>query len=876
MTNLQALQFRQSLKQWTFKAVDESEWLPATVPGTVHTDLLDNGKISNPFYGTNEKDVQWIDKKDWEYITTIDVEAHVLNHSHIELVFAGLDTYAEVYVNEQHVLSADNMFRTWRADVKPYIQLGANDIRIHFRSPIMEDLPKLEALGYGLPASNDQSEVGELGDKRVSVFARKAPYHYGWDWGPRFVTSGIWREAELVAWSDVRIENVYIRQNQVHAESADLTAVVQIYSEQERQVNLRVYADGQNWEQVVTLAEGTDAVQIPLTLNNPKLWWSRGLGDAHLYTFTVEVLEQNQTLAVKSERTGIRAIRLVTEPHPDYPGTSFYFELNGVPVFAKGANHIPNDSFSPRVTLERYRHEIVTAVESNMNMLRVWGGGIYENDEFYDLCDEYGILVWQDFMFACSMYPGDEDFLDSVQAEAEDNIRRLRNHPSIVLWCGNNEIDSAWSQYVEDGGWGWKKDYNAEQRTQIWADYEALFHELLPEVVKAEHPGIAYWPSSPIVAVTNNEKQHTHGITDSGDIHYWGVWHNSEPFERYNTYIGRFMSEYGFQSFPEYKSVRTYAEESDLELESEVMLRHQKNGAGNRLIKEYMDKYLPAPKDFPSFLYMSQVLQAEAMKTAIEAHRRRKPYCMGTLYWQMNDCWPVASWSSMDYYGRWKAVQYYAKRSFEDILISIDHSVSDKVDIHLVSDQIAPKSLTVRVKVLGLDGTLYKEMPQSLTLAGGEAIKVLSLTTEQLLGDVHPAEAILVAELEHEDQLIHTEIAYFVSAPELSLQQPHIQVVETEVDGVIAYELTTDVLARQVWLSSESEGIFSDNFFDLIPGVTKIIQFKKLQTLQEVEEAAHRQSESNVVQKTVPHLPYFVPVKPEGLQIQSMADFINL
>ncbi|WDF52509.1 glycoside hydrolase family 2 TIM barrel-domain containing protein [Paenibacillus sp. KACC 21273] len=876
MTNLQALQFRQSLKQWTFKAVDESEWLPATVPGTVHTDLLDNGKISNPFYGTNEKDVQWIDKKDWEYITTIDVEAPVLNHSHIELVFAGLDTYADVYVNEQHVLSADNMFRTWRADVKPYVKLGANDIRIHFRSPIMEDLPKLKALGYGLPASNDQSEVGELGDQRVSVFARKAPYHYGWDWGPRFVTSGIWREAELVAWSDVRIENVYIRQNQVHVESADLTAVVQIYSEQERQVNLRVYADGQNWEQTVTLAEGTDAVQIPLLLDNPKLWWSRGLGDAHLYTFTVEVLEQNQTLAVKSERTGIRSIRLVTEPHPDYPGTSFYFELNGVPVFAKGANHIPNDSFSPRVTLERYRHEIVTAVESNMNMLRVWGGGIYENDEFYDLCDEYGILVWQDFMFACSMYPGDEEFLDSVQAEAEDNIRRLRNHPSIVLWCGNNEIDSAWSQYVEDGGWGWKKDYNTEQRAQIWADYESLFHELLPEVVRVEHPGISYWPSSPIVAVTNNEKQHTHGITDSGDIHYWGVWHNSEPFERYNTYIGRFMSEYGFQSFPEYKSVRTYAEESDLELESEVMLRHQKNGAGNRLIKEYMDKYLPAPKDFPSFLYMSQVLQAEAMKTAIEAHRRRKPYCMGTLYWQMNDCWPVASWSSMDYYGRWKAVQYYAKRSFEDILLSIDNSVSGTVNIHLVSDLIAPKSLTVRVKVLGIDGTLYKEMPQSLTLAGGEAIQLLSLTTEQLLGDVNPAEAILVAELEHENQLLHTEIAYFVSATELPLQQPNIQVVETEVDGVIAYELTTDVLARQIWLNTASEGIFSDNFFDLIPGVTKTVQFKQLQTLEDVHHANEMQSESNIVQPSVSHSPQFVPAKPEDLQVQSMADFIHI
>lgn len=843
----------QTFQNWTFKACEDQEWMPAHVPGCVHTDLLKLGKIPDPFYGTNEKEIQWVDKKDWEYRTEFDVNEALLSSRHLELVFDGLDTYADVYVNEQHVLSADNMFRVWTVDVKSVVKASGNVLRIRFRSPINEDLPKLEKLGYALPASNDQSDVGGLGDKRVSIFARKAPYHYGWDWGPRFVTSGIWREARLEGWTDVRINDVFIQQNEVTAASASLTAVVEVESAQSIETVIRVGADEQSWEQAVTLKPGVQTVEVPISIVEPKLWWSRGLGDPHMYSFHTEVIQGEQAVAESTVKTGIRSIRLVRDK--DEAGASFYFELNGVAVFAKGANHIPNDSFITEVTQERYLHEIVSAAESNMNMLRVWGGGFYEEDVFYELCDEYGLLVWQDFMFACSMYPGDEAFLNSVKHEAIDNVKRLRNHPSIVLWCGNNEIDSAWAHYIEDGGWGWKKDYNVEQRERIWADYEAIFHDLLPEVVEAYAPGVDYWPSSPLVSLSGDDKQHAHPSTSEGDIHYWGVWHNVEPFENYNVHVGRFMSEYGFQSFPEYDSVRKYAEEEDLALESEVMLAHQKNGAGNRLIKQYMDMYMHEPKDFPSFLYMSQVLQAEAMKTAIEAHRRRKPFCMGTLYWQMNDCWPVASWAGMDYFGRWKALQYYAKRSFSDILVSVDGTKEDVTDIYLISDQLEPVKGKLLIRLIDFDGTVYREEEHEVALTSNSGQQVLSLSQAEWLEGRDAAATLLRIDLKQDGAADITQEHYFAPSKDIALQPAQIKVTEiTENDGVHLV-LESDVLAKQVWISTEAEGVFSDNFFDLIPGITVKVKFTSREELQGSVGAVSTAG---------------------AIQVRSMADFIKL
>lgn len=566
----------------------------------------------------------------------------------------------------------------------------------------------------------------------------------------------------------------------------------------------------------------------------------------HLYDFTASYVQEEQMITEKTVRTGLRSIRLVREK--DEQGASFYFELNGVPVFAKGANHIPNDSFVTEVTYERYKHEIISAEMANMNMLRVWGGGIYENDEFYELCDQHGILVWQDFMFACSMYPGDQAFMDNVKAEAEDNIRRLRNHPCIALWCGNNEMDAAWAQYDEEAGWGWKQQYSQEQRDEIWKAYDRLFHHLLPEAVQRLSPEIAYWPSSPMADWSNDRQQHSNYASGSGDIHYWDVWHGSKPFEEYNSHVGRFMSEYGFQSFPEYKSVKQYAEDEDMELESEVMLHHQKNGRGNALIKEYMEKYLPVAKDFPSFLYMSHVLQAEGIKSAIEAHRRKKPYCMGTLYWQMNDCWPVASWASMDYYGRWKALHYYAKKSFQDVMVSIDGTNSEKVDVYVISDQLDPVEGTLISRLLNFQGEVIREFKDAVNLEGNIGNVILSLSTAELLDGQNPAGTVLQAELVADERVIDWKEHYFVSGKELKLQKPVLSITRVSDSE---YMIETNTLAKQVWLSAENEGVFSDNYFDLIPGRPKRIQFF------ERKDGA------------------LVFGSPENLEVQSMYDFMK-
>lgn len=816
-------QLNQSLTDWMFKACEEDQWLPAKVPGCVHTDLLRNGKIEHPFYGMNERDLQWIDKKDWEYETEFSISEEWLTLTHLDLVFDGLDTYADVYVNERHVLSTDNMFRVWKADVRQLVSAGINKLRVRFRSPVREDLPKLDKLGYSLPATNDQSDGGGLGDQKISVFARKAPYHYGWDWGPRFVTSGIWRAARLEGWSGYRITDVFIKNNVVTVSRASLTAVIELECDAGYDGEIRLSTDQGAWSRDVRLEPGTQIVELDVEITEPKLWWCRGLGDPHMYTFTAALIREDRSVCEKTIKTGIRTVKLMTQADKD--GAAFYVELNGVPVFAKGANHIPNDSFVTEMTYERYRHEVATAAESNMNMLRVWGGGIYEDEAFYSLCDEYGILVWQDFMFACSMYPGDAAFLDNVRQEAEENVKRIRNHPCIALWCGNNEIDTAWSQYDENAGWKWKEEYNAEQRERLWEDYEQIFHRILPEAINAFAPGSAYWPSSPMQGITEDGNQHAFNKSTSGDIHYWGVWHSFEPFEKYNVHIGRFMSEYGFQSFPELKSVRTYAEEADLALESEVMLAHQRNPKGNQLIKQYMDLYFREPKDFPSFLYLSQVLQAEAMKTAIEAHRRKKPFCMGTLYWQMNDCWPVASWAGMDYYGRWKALQYYAKRSFQDVLLSIDGSVGGQIEFHVISDILIPLSGTLDIRLLSFCGEVLKQAPYPFTVEANSGVMVVSIDADVFLEGYDAKEVMIAARLEQDGQILDSKVHYLVPINQLKLEAPEIQVKEVEGGEGSQFVLETKRLAKQVWISSEAEGIFSDNYFDLLPGEPRTITF---------------------------------------------------
>jgi len=810
-------------QNWQFKQADSSNWLPASVPGCVHTDLLANKKIEDPFYRTNERDQQWIDKKDWEYKTTITIDNNILVRDNIELFFEGLDTYADVYLNDSLVLKANNMFRQWTVNVKSFIKKGGNTLRVLFHSPITIGLQKLTEFGVALPASNDQSENGGLGDKKVSVFTRKAGYHYGWDWGPRFVTSGIWRPVHLLAWNNARIENMQIIQNLVSKEKASLTAVITINSLIQGNVEVELTSEAD--QSVKTgksflLKPGLSKVSLNIDIANPKLWWTNGLGEAFLYKLTADLKIEQKSIDKKEVNVGIRTLKIVQKP--DSLGKSFYVELNGVPVFMKGANYIPNDNFLTRVTPEVYEKTVKSAVDANMNMLRVWGGGIYENDYFYDLCDKYGILLWHDFMFACSMYPGDNDFLENVRQEIIQNISRLRNHPSIALWCGNNEIDAAWQEFNEHGGWGWKNRYSPQQRKMIWHAYDTLFHKIIPLVITEYDPARFYWPSSPLA----DWGKHASNNSKSGDTHYWGVWHGKQPFTDFKKYTGRFMSEYGFQSFPEFKTVKAYTVPGDWDIFSEVMQAHQRSPIGNGLIKTYMENSYKVPADFREFLYVGQVLQAEGIRMGMEAHRRKMPYCMGTLFWQINDCWPVASWSSIDYYSRWKALQYFAKKAYLPVLVSPDLDGS-KLNIYIVSDLLRNKKASLELKIIDFDGKVALEKQVPIEIKANTSAVYFSDEVKNLIGSVSAKNILLSAKVLDGDQTLATNILYFSPVKELALPKAMVSKNIRKENEEIVVELSSNQLVKNLYLSlEENDGFFSDNYFDILPGEKVLIHFK--------------------------------------------------
>lgn len=812
---------------WTFRQADKEEWLPATVPGSVHTDLLKNGKIEDPFYRLNERDVQWIDKVNWEYKTSFSLSKDAMKRNRIALDFKGLDTYADVFVNDTLVLSADNMFREWIVDVKPQVKEGNNELRILFRSPIVEGIKKYDAYPYVIPVSaNDLAEIGQVeGHKMVSVYTRKAGYHFGWDWGPRLVSSGLWRPVYLTFWDDARIENLQIKQNSVSEQEATLTAIFEIDADAENQAVITIENDGKELARAdVQLTRGISTYPVEFKIENPKLWWTNGLGEAHLYNIKGKLLI-GKRMAEKSERIGIRTLELVRDK--DEKGTSFYFKLNGVPVFMKGANYIPNDVFPARVTEEMYQKVIHTSKISNFNMLRIWGGGIYENDRFYELCDEAGILIWQDFMFACAMFPGDEAFLNNIKQEATDNIKRLRNHPSIAMWCGNNEILAAWF------GWGWGKAEEAkskENAAKIWKSYTDIFHHILPDAVAANDPGRSYWASSPSSGT---------GIPAdlaNGDEHYWGVWWGKDPFSTYATHIARFMSEYGFQSFPELKTVKQYAAPEDYNIFSEVMKSHQRSSIGNETIEYYMLLDYKKPKDFASFLYVNHVLQAEGIKFALEGHRRAAPYCMGSLYWQINDCWPVASWSSTDYYQRWKALQYFAKKGFEPVLVS-PYKDKDSLKVDIINDHLNEIKGQLIVKVLDFEGKEIWKDTQEVTVPANSSNTFFAAKTADFLKRVQANKQFLVVELYEKGTVISNNTLFFKPIKDVLLPKPEVSFEFATVDGGFEITLTTDKLAKNLFMTiGDEEGFFGDNYFDLIPGQPLKIKLDTKITKEKLQE----------------------------------------
>lgn len=812
---------------WKFRQAGENEWMDATVPGTVHTDLMTNKKIDDPFYRLNEHDVQWIDKVDWEYQTTFIADKKMLARDRIVLDFKGLDTYADVFLNGEEILNADNMFREWMAEVKPFLKEGENELRVLLRSPITEGIKKYDAQGFVIPVSeNDLAQLGEVeGGKRVSVYTRKAGYHFGWDWGPRLVTSGIWRPVFLKAWDEARIADIRYVQHQVTPQKALFTASFEIDAQQSSAATISVEYDGKILaSQKITLQPGINTYPVDFEIDNPKLWWTNGLGEAHLYLLTGKLTVGKRSVAANT-KIGVRTLELVREK--DEQGTSFYFKLNGVPVFMKGANYIPNDVFLPRVTAENYRKVVNTAKISNMNMLRVWGGGTYEDDLFYDLCDEAGILVWQDFMFACAMFPGDEAFLNNVRQEAIDNVKRLRNHPSIALWCGNNEILAAWY------GWGWKKTEEAksqENADKIWQAYVDIFHKTLPEVVNEYDPQRSYWDSSPSSGM---------GIPAdlvNGDEHYWGVWWGKEPFSTYATHIARFMSEYGFQSFPEIATVRKYALPEDYNIFSEVMKSHQRSSIGNGTIEYYMLLDYNQPKDFESFLYVNHVVQAEGIKFGLEGHRRAMPYNMGSLYWQINDCWPVASWSSTDYYQKWKALQYYTVKGFAPLLVS-PFKEGENVKVAVVNDKLEKINGRLVLKLVDFDGKVVWQKDSTIEIPANASTIFFADNRQKFLEGKDTRKLVLSAELLVNNETVSSNLLFFRPFKELQVPKPRVEFTLEKTDGGFNLLVSTDKMAKNIYLQlGDEEGFFSDNYFDLLPGSQAKINLKTSVSEEKVKE----------------------------------------
>jgi beta-mannosidase len=793
-------------KNWCFHKTTESQWYPASVPGTVHTDLFTNKLIPDPFFADNEKQLQWIENEDWEYKTTFSLSHKELANSHIELVCDGLDTHAAVYLNDSLLFNADNMFRHWNKNIKPYLKAGKNELRIVFESAVKKGKKAAVERPYTLP-----------GDEKV--FTRKAQYQYGWDFGPRFVTCGIWKNIRLHFWDKVKILDVNCNQKTLTDSLAQLSFTIRmdvvvpgIYETVVSSADSAMGNEGMSLPTRNSLFEkGIHEVTIDCTIKNPKRWWSNGLGEAKLYHFKIAIGKKIGSLDEKDISLGLRTIELVQEK--DKAGASFYFKLNGVAVFMKGANYIPPDNFLPRVPPETYQTLVREAKDAHMNMLRVWGGGVYADDEFYNECDRNGILVWQDLMFACAMYPGDSAFINNVRQEVKDNATRLKYHPCLALWCGNNEIDEGWKN------WGWQKQYHYSKKdsTAIWNDYTNLFHTVIPEALHGSIPNAIYWPSSPSIGWGRKES------LLQGDAHYWGVWWGMEPFETYEKKVGRFMSEYGFQSMPELSTLKTIAAQTDLNLSSGAMKNHQKHATGYETIKTYMARDYNVPEDFEAFIYVSQLTQALGMKTAIEAHRRAKPYCMGTLYWQLNDCWPVTSWSGLDYYNQRKALHYEVKRAFADVLISVEKK-NDSLRVYLLSDKQKDQVGTLSVQLMNMDGKPVFEETGRFTLEANSS-KVARLYALKQFPENTPGKSFLHIEFKSDSSMHASTNYFFVKPKDILLSKPSFTTKLNVNAGFL--EISSNVFAKDVWINSTQLEL-SDNFFDLMPGEKKRVHIKQI------------------------------------------------
>ncbi len=781
---------------WQLCQVGESKRYPGTVPGGVHTDLLAAGCIPDPFVGDNELSVQWVAEKDWQYSRTFEVTKEMLDEERVFLVCDGLDTLGSAEINGKVVGSFKNMFVQYRWEVKNLLKEGQNSIVFTFDSPVQY-------------AREHEAKSPLSGVQPWSImggpYLRKAPCQFGWDWGPMLPPVGIWKDLRLEGYSTARFEDVHLHQRLENGKGiVEASVRVERWGSAALEVEVAVTApDGKTLKQSAKLDDATGTVTV--VVDQPRLWWPNEYGEQPLYRIGVSLKASRAVLDQRAYQIGFRTIELRREP--DEWGESFTFVVNGVPLFAKGADWIPADSFPTRISDAYLEGLIRDSAAAHMNMLRVWGGGFYEEERFYDLCDQYGILVWQDFVFACNRYPTDEPFFQNVREEAVQNVRRLRHRASLALWCGNNEMEQGWAD------WSWNNPTDpANQRLKM--GYDRMFHHLLPDIVAAEDPDRPYWPSSASSGIPFSQPN----SQQRGDCHYWDVWHGRKPFTAYRTQFPRFMSEFGFQSLPPLETVKAYAEEKDWNMTSYIMEHHQRSWKGNGLMISQMTDLYRMPKDFPMLVYLSMVLQAEGIRYGVEHWRRHKNRVSGILYWQLNDCWPVASWSSIDYFGRWKALHYMARRFFAPVLLSIEDQESEaQMDVWLTSDRTEPWQGSLEWKLVTLAGEVLDQGRLEAGLAAQESKMVFSKAF-----DLTPAQkrsTFFYCALSQGGKTVGERLATFAPSKHLELADPQLKAAVHQQGDQVVIDLTAQSLARFVELKlNGADVVFSDNYFDVLPG----------------------------------------------------------
>jgi len=767
---------------WQVKKEGTADWLPASVPGCIHTDLLAAGKIPDPFFRDNEKSVQWITDANWTYQRTFDMSAEMLAFDRVLLRCDGLDTLAVVRVNDHEMGNTDNMFRTWEFDAKPVLQVGKNTIEITFTSP----MPYIKEREASRPLYEWSGPLEPKG----RAWVRKEPCNFGWDWAPVLITCGIWRDIGLLAFNHARLADVRILQD--HSASGKVGLQVEVDAETASAESLYAVVSvhhGSESAQTATfsLTDGRGSAGIDVV--DPKIWWPAGMGAQPLYEVTVELRNANgDVLDRTSRRIGLRVMKLL--PPDDH--NSLRFQANDVTFFAKGANLIPADPFANRVSTEILRRLAADAVAVNMNSLRFWGGGYYEDDALFDVCDELGLCVWLDFKFACSSYPAfEEAFMKNVEQEACDQIRRLRHHACIAVWCGNNEI-----------GLMTKEQWSNESMGR--ADYEKLFKDLIGGLVTKMAPQANYVTGSP----------------DCGDVHNWKVWHGGAQFEEYRKLTG-FMSEFGFQSFPDPKTVRAYTDPADREnILTPVMKWHERSGTtGVEKIRDMIPNYFKAPTAFDNTLWISQIVHAYGIKIGAEHWRRTMPKSMGCLFWQYNDCWPVASWSSVDYFGRWKALHYLARRFYAPLLVSaLERPADGSLEIHVTSDRMEACAGKVLWKATDADGKTLEKGEKKVEIAAHQSSLATTLELNHLI-DAHTVGNVLVwLKLEVAGQIMSENLATFVPPKDLVLDKPKLKTHIKKVNDGYVVTISAKKPALWCWLDlPDVDATYSDNFVHIAP-----------------------------------------------------------